>query len=135
VDCRACQERGKTWDGGDPVCSFPDGGAFTPRGWNCATANAIRDVCGDAWERERNPAVDLRRHEDQNYATILIDNTDLPSGPALALWVSWYKDRGRTEAMWLLHEGDAPRRPTEADAIAIIEALDEAQEPASAARA
>lgn len=118
--CRMCKQRGKTWSGSDPVCSFPSGGPFDARGWNCATANAIRDICG---QDEPHHAADHRYCEDQHYSTIKVDEIDLPSGPALALWVSWYKHRGRTEAMWLLSEYDPPRKPDAADCEAIIAAL------------
>lgn len=117
--CRMCQERGKTWNGDDPKCSFPDGGKFSAEGWNCATANALRDISGQS---EPHPAADYRYCDDQNYSTLQIDKVDLPSGSAYALWMTWYKHRGRTEGMWLLDD-DEPRIPTEDDALAIIDAL------------
>jgi len=117
--CRLCRERGKTWRGDDPTCSFPDGGEFDPEGWNCATANRLRDISG---QDEPHPSSDYRYCEDQNYTTIKIDGIDLPSGNAYALWMTWYKHRGRTEGMWILSV-DEPRKPTEADALAIIGAL------------
>lgn len=120
VQCRMCKLRGKTWNGGDPQCSFPDGGIFDSEGWNCATANGIRDLCG---QDEKHDAADHRYCDDQHYSTIKVDGLDLPSGPALALWVSWYKHRGRTEAMWLLSNYDAPRKPDAADCESIIAAL------------
>ena len=32
-ECTACQNRGKTWQGGDPVCAFPNG-VFDSSNWN-----------------------------------------------------------------------------------------------------
>lgn len=122
MPCMACQTRGKTWSGGAPNCAFPDGKEFSLDNWNCATANAIRELCG---QDEPNQHADYRYCDDQNYSTINVDEVDLPSGDALALWVSWYKHRGRTEAMWLLDEYNTPRRPTEADCVAIIKAFTE----------
>jgi len=118
--CDMCRSRGKTWNGDDPKCSFPRGGIFSADGWNCATSNGIRDLCG---QDEKHPSSDYRYCDDQNYSTIKIDEVDLESGPAMALWVSWYKRRGRTEAMWLLSNYDPPRLPTAADCAAIIQAL------------
>ena len=118
--CRMCQSRKKDWSGDNPKCSFINDGEFSTDGWNCATANAIRDLCG---QDEGNDAADYRYCDDQNYSTIKIDNIELPSGYALALWVSWYKHRGRTEAMWLLSESGEPRLPTAADCESIIAAL------------
>lgn len=116
--CAMCKARGKTWNEGDPECSFPGGGKFNSDGWNCATANAIRDLCG---QDEPCEAADYRYCDDQNYSTIKIDGVDMPSdGRWLALWVSWYKHRGRTEAMWLLSEYDPPKQPDAAECEAII---------------
>ncbi len=123
MTCKMCQERGKTWEGGDPICSFPNGGVFTAEGWNCATANAIRDLCGQ--DGDEHPNADYRACDDQNYSTICIDEVEMPTARVLALWVSWYKHRGRTEAMWLLSECEVPRPLTEADALAIISALNQ----------
>jgi hypothetical protein len=122
MTCKLCSDRGKTWEGGDPTCSFPDGGPFNPDGWNCATAGAIRGIIGRPWN-DPHTNVDARYLDDDWYATIKIDGVDLPSGSADALWVAWYKNRGRTEAMWLLSRYDPPRQPTEADCAAIIAAL------------
>ena len=37
----------------------------------------------------------------------------------LALWVSWYKDRGTTDAMWVLSSDRVPRAPTEEELLLI----------------
>jgi hypothetical protein len=120
--CKMCRERGKNWAGSNPICSFPNGEPFTSEGWNCATANAIRDIA----EATRDGVV--RDHcGDQSSALIRIDN-DYPVGydaitDAHCLFVTWYKRRGRTGGMWLLgcEDDPAPRPPTEAEALAIIE--------------
>lgn len=118
-DCDACRKRGQTWRGDAPRCSFPAGGAFVADGWNCATADLIRDLCHEV---NLHPLVDYRYIDDQKYATICVDGVGIPSGEAYALWVTWYKNRGATDAMWLLNEGE-PRRPTEKDCVAIATAL------------
>lgn len=127
MTCKMCRERGKTWNGDDPECAFPDGREFTPDNWNCATANAIRDLCS-APPYRTEPHPEGVHHEyavndgcaDQHYATIRTSDIDMETSSADCLWVGWYKDRGRTEEMWLL--GDAvAARPTEADALAIIQ--------------
>lgn len=120
MTCDACRKRGKTWRGDDPSCSFQDGGAFSREGWNCATANLIRDVSG---QDRPHPNADCRYIDDQWYSTIMIPpEIELDSGPAYALWITWYKHRGRTDAMWLLSE-DAPRLPNEKDCVEILRAL------------
>ena len=114
--CKMCQERGKTWNGGDPECGFLES-KFSPANWNCATVNAIRDIC-DA----RPKGVDYQYCEDENYATVKIDdllNDREGRWMGYALWVQWYKSRGRTQQMFLLGD-DEPRRPTEEECLAII---------------
>lgn len=118
MTCRACQERGQTWPGSPPTCAFDD----FDNNWNCATLNAIRDIVYEG-QHPMPHGVDYQYCDDQKYATVRIDHIDdLPSGNSMALWVSWYKSRGGTDAVWLLSQDIAPRRPTEADCIAICAA-------------
>lgn len=127
MTCRMCRERGQTWKGDAPQCAFPNGGEFDAANWNCATANAIRDLCSAPSYRSE-PHPEGVHHEyavndgcaDQSYATIRTSDVDLKTTYADCLWVGWYKNRGRTEGMWLMGEG-GPTLPTEADALAIIE--------------
>lgn len=117
--CQLCLERVWPHEGGsESKCSFPDG-VFDSVGWNCATANAIRDIC----DQDADPLDGVARQycNDQWYATICIDDVRV-DGKYLgyALWVSWYKHRGRTEEMFLMGSDDNPRVPTEAECIAII---------------
>lgn len=123
MTCKLCQKRGKTWSGADPKCAFD--GSFSDN-WNCATLNAIRDICYEG----QNPmpsGVDYQYVNDMKYATIKIDDVegdfvDDKRGRSigLALWVSWYKSRGRTDAMWILSDDEPPRQPTESELLAII---------------
>lgn len=123
--CKMCRERVKDWSGDDPKCGFPNGGEFDAGNWNCATVNALRDLA----ESTRDGV--LRSYgDDQTHVMINLDDDalELPSWdaapasalPPLSLWLTWYKRRGRTQALWLLGEEDAPRRPTEADVLAIL---------------
>lgn len=116
--CQACQQRGKTWQGEDPRCAF-EGGAFSADNWSCATAGLIRDLC---YEGKTLPhGVAYQYCGDQKYATIKTEHVDGISG-ALALWVTWYKSRGTTDAMWLLFDDQPPRAPTEAECLLIAQA-------------
>lgn len=120
IPCAACLERGQTWKGSAPTCSFPNGGEFDSAGWNCATANMIRDLMPRFETPTSNLISGPHWMEDQYWGAITIsDDVELPNGYALTLWVSWYKSRGRTEAMWLLDENEPPRLPTEGDIRAI----------------
>jgi hypothetical protein len=108
MTCAMCKARGKTWQGSDPTCGF-ESSEFSTDNWNCATIGAIRSIC---YEGNELPAgVDYQYCEDQKYATIKVDHID-GLGGALALWLTWYKCRGRTDEMWLLFDGLSPRRPT-----------------------
>jgi hypothetical protein len=116
--CGLCEKRGKTWNGSEPQCGF-DTGVFGDN-WNCATVNAVRDICYEGQELLPS-GVDYQYCEDQKYATINIDHIEIDGRP-LALWVSWYKNRGRTDAMWLLFDDKPPRKPTEAECLAVVAA-------------
>ena len=117
MKCKLCTERGKTWNGDDPKCAFD--GAFADN-WNCATLNALRDICYEG--QNPMPGVDYQYCEDQKYATVKIDGIEDRRGCriGLALWVSWYKSRGKTDAVWVLSDDAPPRIPTEEELEAII---------------
>jgi hypothetical protein len=117
VMCDACTKRGQTWEGSSPRCAF-EGGRFSEN-WNCATTNLIRDICYEGQDLPHG--VDYQYCEDQKYATIKVDHIELDDSP-LALWVSWYKSRGATDAMWLLYENAPPCKPTEAQCLKIVAA-------------
>ena len=119
--CQACLMRAKNWRGSDPTCAFTSEGVFTPKNWNCATANQIRDI-GDE-DQDRPFWVDYQYCDDQKYAAINISGMDEErlDGTPLALWISWYKHRGGTDAMWLLSYAEAPRLPTEEECLAIVQ--------------
>lgn len=117
--CAACKARGKTWNGSDPKCSFPNGGEFTSEGWNCATAELIRELCPRFEKAESVRVSGPFWNEDQYWAAIDLRCIELTRGNALTLWISWYKGRGRTDEMWLLSDNDAPWRPDEDDIIQI----------------
>ena len=123
--CKMCRERGQNWPGDAPKCAF-EGELFDSGNWMCATLNALRE----AFFWEEHPSVDRRWSMDQYYFTIDlskmyedISGEEDPPVKALALWMSWYKRRGRVEAMWLLDEHGPPVLPSEGDCLAIIEML------------
>ena len=117
--CAKCGERGKDWNGSDPICAFTE--SHSKENWNCETLNKIRDIC---YEGQKLPDyVDYQYCEDEKYATINISGIELDKSP-LALWVSWYKNRGRTDALWLLYADHPPKTPSEKECIKIIEAMD-----------
>jgi len=93
--------RVKDWPGDDPVCGFTREGRFKRDNWRCATLNALRRICelhGPVWQN------------DQYYAVLpTLDASDGAPDGVLSrypqtLWVSWYKSRGRTDALWLLYD-------------------------------
>ena len=123
MPCKMCRERGKTWAGDDPKCAVPDGKPFNPDNWNCATANAIRNLAGDEWADKPPPGIQREQRDDQTYITIYTHDVDFPGETyPWCLWVTWYKRRGRVGNMVLLaaEEEPTPRVPTEADLLAIL---------------
>ena len=101
--CRMCRERGQTWNGDKPQCAFPNG-VFVRENWNCATANALRDLC-QPWENTNN---------DQNAAIIKgVEDCD-------HVLLTWYKRRGRTDGAWMVYDDRAPEPLTLTEAERII---------------
>ena len=117
MTCKMCKERGQTWSGSAPSCYFDK----PVNNWNCATVNAIRDI---VYEGQDLPVgVCYTYCDDEKYATIKIDDVDDDRGNYIGrcLYVAWYKNRGETEALWILNgEYDEPRKPTESELLAII---------------
>jgi hypothetical protein len=118
MKCAACQVMVKDWNGDDPTCSFR-GGSFNSEGWNCATSDLIRELVYEG----QNPmpaGVDYQYCDDMKYTTVNVSHLDIDG--AMALWVAWYKSRGRTDAMWLLYSDQSPRAPTAEECVRIVEA-------------
>lgn len=115
--CHMCQQRGKDWNGDNPNCPFDCDGNLLGDNWNCATINAIRDICYEGQEHMPD-GVDYQYCGDQKYATIKVD--EIEDLDADALWVSWYKNRGGTDQLWLLSSNYYPRQPMEQELLDII---------------
>lgn len=114
MTCNLCMNRVKDWEGSDPVCAFD-----SDDNWNCATLGLLRDLVYEG--REKHPiGIDYRYCDDQKYATVKVDWIDELDG-ALALWVCWYKQRGRTDKYLLLFSDKEPRAATEQEIITIVE--------------
>lgn len=130
MTCKACLVRGKTWPGSDPKCGFENGTFDGVENWNCATCVDVRSLCvtkGDS-------RIHHQCTENQHYTTVsLLDFDLLPyedtegnlQSQPVCLWVGWYKNRGRTEAMWLMFEYLPPRAPTEQECLDIIKHFNE----------
>lgn len=94
--CKACDKRGKTWEGDDPVCGFSNN-TFDPSNWNCASLNYLRLVA------EELHVIDSM--EDTHIATIPVKIDDYLGWIVL----SWYKSRGKTSsARFIFDEIDIP---------------------------
>ena len=116
--CSACHEP-KSWNGDDRKCAFENQDFDN---WNCGTMNKIRDLISeDGFNTSEHPGIHHQWCDDQHYATIYIDEVD-NGGERIgyALWVSWYKRRGRTEEVYVMG-GQTPRHPTEVECLAIVD--------------
>ena len=95
--CMACEKRGKTWNGGDPMCGFPNDSAFDTGNWNCATLNILRGIAEELGQ--------IQCMEDTSIAIIPISDDDRDGWIVL----SWYKSRGRTStARFIFDDTDIP---------------------------
>ena len=95
--CMACEKRGKTWNGDDPKCGFPNDSAFDIGNWNCATLNILRGIAEELGQ--------IQCMEDTSIAIIPISDDDRDGWIVL----SWYKSRGRTStARFIFDDTDIP---------------------------
>lgn len=103
--CRLCKERGKTWEGSDPVCAF-ENGVFSPKNWNCATMSKLRRLSEGLGNSDRDDdscgsigCVPLS----DNYAPATYE------GYGGYIVMMWYKERGRVgHALFMTDEGAEP---------------------------
>lgn len=89
-DCPLCRERGKTWEGSDPVCAFTSGGLenrFSFINWNCATMNKLRNIAEKLGLTYRDNlgagSFGALPFEGPNYQGYIV--------------MTWYKNRGKTD--------------------------------------
>lgn len=111
--CKKCNCE-KNWNGDNIECPFQNSEIFG-NNWNCGIINEIRDLCELGMEG-KDYRIQYQYCDDQKYVTIKTDDIEFERDDnydnlGLCLWVSWYKSRGRTEAMWILDEYNPPRKP------------------------
>lgn len=108
MKCRMCEERGTPKSfGSEPKCAF-ENGIFNGDNWQCATMNALRDLCEEY----------AHWNEDQN-ADIICASEDAECTHVV---LTWYKRRGRTEGAWMLFDDKPPEPLTLEEAENIIKA-------------
>lgn len=103
--CRLCKERGKTWEGSDPVCAF-ENGVFSPKNWNCATMSKLRRLSEGLGNSGRDDdscgSIGYVPLSD-NYAPATYE------GYGGYIVMMWYKERGRVgNALFMTDEGAEP---------------------------
>lgn len=99
--CKRCEQRGKTWNGSDPKCAFPDGHRFNSENWNCATMNALREIGEEFFEH---------RDDSQN-GSICIVPVPEHDEHAGYLVLTYYKNRGCTGMVTRVCEDYPPTIP------------------------
>ena len=124
--CEKCECK-KSWNGDDIICPFQNSQKFGDN-WSCGIISKIKNLCNLAIEN-KDHRLQHQYCNDQNYITIKTDNGDSRLG--LCLWISWYKSRGRTEAMWILDENNPPRQPNFEDLEAIIKYYSQSEDKCS----
>lgn len=125
AECKRCRERGKTWQGGDPVCGFDEAGNFLDSNFLCATLGALRDFAADSttatWHEDSWMAILCGPEQCQ-----MLDKDTYPNagrGPAYVV-MRWYKHRGRTEDVLWWSSSESPRPITLVEAELVISELE-----------
>lgn len=121
--CPMCRERGQTWNGAPPRCAFLDG-VFNGDNWNCATANALRDIADeDGWGENNSDRRTWAYRDDlaaASFGVIYVDETDTDPGGGYYVVMSWYKRRGRTGQIYVMNDDMKPRPITLQEAEEVI---------------
>jgi hypothetical protein len=119
--CNLCQTN--TWPhaGALPQCGFSTG-VFSTNNGGCLLLSKILALV-DEGRRELPEGVAYQFCGGQKYATVNVNDVGTPKDEpfAVALWVTWYKDRESVDGLWLMSDSAAPRPPTEAELTAILE--------------
>lgn len=121
VVCKECKENPKRWSGADRVCGFSIADSstlFTTQNWMCALLGQLRDLVHDINGSSHEGRIFTFWENDQNQALIQVQQVVL-SQRAEALWMTWYKSRGRTEKIVMLAD-DKIWIPIESDIRRIV---------------
>ena len=95
---------------------------------SCATIQAFNKHV--RWPEITHPRVKITLcKNEEHYATVNLEDIDFPpnkgTGYPVCLVVIWYKNRGRTDQMWLMYESLPPRQPTEEEILVITASLED----------
>lgn len=91
--------------GSERTCAFNEDGSFNPENWNCVTMMKLRKKIYDIVDNTSSAMVTLQRNEDQYLAVCnAYDKRDENYVPLDFLCIGWYKNRGRTESMFVLND-------------------------------
>ena len=138
--CPRCLERGKTWQGGDPVCAFPSPAAstttpadtpFSEENWNCATMGRLRQLAVKLAASDPRRALVCRDDFGANSGAMVLvpegewNKEEVRPEGSFFLLLAWHKDRGCTDGASTMSRGQpTPLTHDEADqAIRIMEKL------------
>lgn len=109
ANCKLCKQIPQPTDYLSPrLCAFDRRGNFTRENWNCETANALRQACGEDLGSKGSEESLYVRRSDQSYAAIYIppNPEDVPDGDMVGpfrgggfIAMSWYKSHGQVDAM------------------------------------
>jgi hypothetical protein len=115
MECQACKDRGKTWEGSDPICAFGNGLFFSTDNWACATMCELRKIIQHKLYDDENIYIDnidsWNMRDDMDCATIgVLRVPDMPTDDGgCYLIMTWYKDRGATGKAILMSDDSEPR--------------------------
>ncbi len=120
--CSLCEERGKNWQGDNPVCAFTKTGKFQSENWRCATMDALRFLIehvstSDGWRgysEDAGSLATLRVPFQKKQNTPEEEEVDVTAAyersGGFYLLLTWYKDRGRVSQALTLRAAETTLR-------------------------
>lgn len=118
MKCKLCCSTKKNWSGSPRKCAFVSG-VFSGDNYVCETMRDIKFLLMD--HHQDLDVANLQYCNDDWYATVNVDDIDFENDRPLCFWLSWYKNRGRTQSALLLFDDGSSRAPTESEVLLITE--------------
>jgi hypothetical protein len=126
-ECHLCG-RVKNWNGSDMKCPFQKTLLFSSDNWCCGILARLRFAIEKAIELDIS-SVKATHTDCQHQVLIDLMDSEIPVNEEgvfyMAMYVTWYKNRGRTESIWIICDGNAVKRPNRGEIEWVAKELEE----------